>query len=313
LNREDREAWERAKKRGGHGFGDGTGGGGVLEIRTTATSALAPHGHPLVNTHRLYCDAKKAAFVAIEKENRGRDDVVVDLSTLRVNVDGRVRARLVEIAKTQFAENITNMTDLCEDLGEPLEAQVRYIQNLETKITLETAAAAAADASAQPLASPGKTPASISDLRAVQSEVESTAERVRSMKDAGAANADANVREAVAKLLALKNEARELSAALAAATPEAQKEAEAKAEADVKRWTAEAKRTIQELPIHNLPERYLRFRCADRPTAKALAKAVANEKVYALVDDDDDDEDDDAEEEEEETPSTQIRSAVLFV
>ena len=56
--------------------------------------------------------------------------------------------------------------------------------------------------------------------------------------------------------------------------------AAAEAEANTERWTEEAKRTIQELPIHNLPERYLRFKCTDRPTAKALAKAISNEKLY---------------------------------
>ena len=105
LNRADREAWERAKRRGGHGHGDGTGGGGFLEIQTKQTNALAPHRHPLVNTHRLYCDAKTAPFVLVEQDrDAGRDEIVVDLSTLRVERDGAIRARLLELADEIDAE-----------------------------------------------------------------------------------------------------------------------------------------------------------------------------------------------------------------
>ena len=88
LNREDRETWERVKKRAGHGHGKGIGGGGVLEVQTKQTSELAPHRFPLVNTHRLLCDAKSTQFVVVEQDrDEGKDEILVDLSTLRVDVD----------------------------------------------------------------------------------------------------------------------------------------------------------------------------------------------------------------------------------
>ena len=290
LNRADREAWERAKKRGGHGFGDGTGGGGVLEVRTTATNALAPHRHPLINTHRLFCDAKRAAFVVIEKEDQGRDDVVVDLSTLRVDADAPVRARLMELADLHSG-NILSREDLCEALGEPLEAQVRYIRGLEADITLgpprESSALdapfAGSETSAETSARTPVEPPGAEALASAETAVEEMAGRVRAMKDGGATNADETVRDAVAELLALKANLQALRDAAEAATPAAAAAAAAEAEANTERWTREAKRTIQELPIHNLPERYLRFQCADRPTAKALAKAISNEKLYPLL------------------------------
>ena len=290
LNRADREAWERAKKRGGHGFGDGTGGGGVLEVRTTATNALAPHRHPLINTHRLFCDAKRAAFVVIEKENEGRDDVVVDVSTLRVDADAPVRARLMELADAHSG-NILSREDLCEALGEPLEAQVRYIRGLEADITLgdgESSSAsdapfAESETSAETSTRTPVEPPGAEALASAETAVDEMAGRVRAMKDGGATNADETVREAVAALLALKADLQALRDAAEAATPAAAAAAAAEAEANTERWTQEAKRTIQELPIHNLPERYLRFQCADRPTAKALAKAISNEKLYPLL------------------------------
>ena len=289
LNRADREAWERAKKRGGHGFGDGTGGGGVLEVRTTATNALAPHRHPLINTHRLFCDAKRAAFVVIEKENQGRDDVVVDVSTLRVDADAPVRARLMELADAHSG-NILSREDLCEALGEPLEAQVRYIRGLEADITLGDGESSASDApfagsetSAETSTRTPVEPPGAEALASAETAVDEMAGRVRAMKDGGATNADETVREAVAALLALKADLQALRDAAEAATPAAAAAAAAEAEANTERWTQEAKRTIQELPIHNLPERYLRFQCADRPTAKALAKAISNEKLYPLL------------------------------
>ena len=306
LNRADREAWERAKKRGGHGFGDGTGGGGVLEVRTTATNALAPHRHPLINTHRLFCDAKRAAFVVIEKENQGRDDVVVDVSTLRVDADAPVRARLMELADAHSG-NILSREDLCEALGEPLEAQVRYIRGLEADIALSDGDSSASDA---PFAEVSETSAETSTrtpveppgaeaLASAETAVDEMAGRVRAMKDGGATNADETVREAVAALLALKADLQALRDAAEAATPAAAAAAAAEAEANTERWTQEAKRTIQELPIHNLPERYLRFQCADRPTAKALAKAISNEKLYPLLEHLEEEEEEEEEEGEE--------------
>ena len=311
LNRADREAWERAKKRGGHGFGDGTGGGGVLEVRTTATNALAPHRHPLINTHRLFCDAKRAAFVVIEKEDQGRDDVVVDLSTLRVDADAPVRARLMELADLHSG-NILSREDLCEALGEPLEAQVRYIRGLEADITLGPPREGESSAPDAPFAgsetSDSTLPTSVRTpveppgaeaLASAETAVEEMAGRVRAMKDGGATNADETVRDAVAELLALKANLQALRDAAKAATPAAAAAAAAEAEANTERWTREAKRTIQELPIHNLPERYLRFQCADRPTAKALAKAISNEKLYPLLEHLEEEEEEAAEEGEE--------------
>ena len=316
LNRADREAWERAKKRGGHGFGDGTGGGGVLEVRTTATNALAPHRHPLINTHRLFCDAKRAAFVVIEKEDQGRDDVVVDLSTLRVDADAPVRARLMELADLHSG-NILSREDLCEALGEPLEAQVRYIRGLEADITLgpprggESSAPdapfAGSETSDSTLPTSARTPVEppgAEALASAETAVEEMAGRVRAMKDGGATNADETVRDAVAELLALKANLQALRDAAEAATPAAAAAAAAEAEANTERWTREAKRTIQELPIHNLPERYLRFQCADRPTAKALAKAISNEKLYPLLEHLEEEEEEAAEEGEETAAAT---------
>ena len=314
LNRADREAWERAKKRGGHGFGDGTGGGGVLEVRTTATNALAPHRHPLINTHRLFCDAKRAAFVVIEKENQGRDDVVVDVSTLRVDADAPVRARLMELADAHSG-NILSREDLCEALGEPLEAQVRYIRGLEADITLGDGESSTSDA---PFAEVSETstrtpstrtpvePPGAEALASAETAVDEMAGRVRAMKDGGATNADETVREAVAALLALKADLQALRDAAEAATPAAAAAAAAEAEANTERWTQEAKRTIQELPIHNLPERYLRFQCADRPTAKALAKAISNEKLYPLLEHLEEEQEEEEEEEGEETAAEAV-------
>ena len=310
LNRADREAWERAKKRGGHGFGDGTGGGGVLEVRTTATNALAPHRHPLINTHRLFCDAKRAAFVVIEKENQGRDDVVVDVSTLRVDADAPVRARLMELADAHSG-NILSREDLCEALGEPLEAQVRYIRGLEADITLgdgesSTSDVAGSETSAETSTRTPVEPPGAEALASAETAVDEMAGRVRAMKDGGATNADETVREAVAALLALKADLQALRDAAEAATPAAAAAAAAEAEANTERWTQEAKRTIQELPIHNLPERYLRFQCADRPTAKALAKAISNEKLYPLLEHLEEEEEEEEEEEGEETAAEAV-------
>ena len=318
LNRADREAWERAKKRGGHGFGDGTGGGGVLEVRTTATNALAPHRHPLINTHRLFCDAKRAAFVVIEKENQGRDDVVVDLSTLRVDADAPVRARLMELADAHSG-NILSREDLCEALGEPLEAQVRYIRGLEADITLGDGESSASDApfagsetSAETSTRTPVEPPGAEALASAETAVDEMAGRVRAMKDGGATNADETVREAVASLLVLKADLQALRDAAEAATPAAAAAAAAEAEANTERWTQEAKRTIQELPIHNLPERYLRFQCADRPTAKALAKAISNEKLYPLLERLEEEEEE-AAEEGEETAAEAVRDVESVV
>ena len=40
---------------------------------------------------------------------------------------------------------------------------------------------------------------------------------------------------------------------------------------------------VQTIQADALPERYVRFKCPDRPTAKALAKAFAQEDLLALT------------------------------
>ena len=122
LTRDEREAWDRAKRRGGDN-GKGYGGGGVLEMRSTQRDPLAPHRHPLVNTHRLYCDAKQALFVLVEQDNEGRDEIVCDLSTLRLERDAECRARLVALAATMEPGIVVD--DACGD-EEPIESQARY-------------------------------------------------------------------------------------------------------------------------------------------------------------------------------------------
>ena len=72
-------------------------------------------------------------------------------------------------------------------------------------------------------------------------------------------------------------------AAEAAAAPGAGEAAEAAAAAETERIEEEARRSLAELPIHTLAERYMRFKCPDRPTAKALSKAMAAENLQALL------------------------------
>ena len=52
---------------------------------------------------------------------------------------------------------------------------------------------------------------------------------------------------------------------------------------DLERIEEAARRSLVELPIHGLPERYMRFKCPDRPTAKALSKAIAKEDLAPLL------------------------------
>ena len=129
-------------------------------------------------------------------------------------------------------------------------------------------------------------------LASAETAVAETADVIRAMKDAGATNATDEVRRAVAELLALKQILQLLKETEAASTSDAVSLAEKESESTTARWQSEARRSIQELPIHNLPERYLRFTCEDRPTAKTLAKEIANERVYHLVTDGDEDEGD---------------------
>ena len=279
LNRADREAWERAKRRGGHGFGNGTGGGGVLEIKSKQTSALAPHRHPLINTHRLYCDAKFALFVVVEQDPSGEDEVVVDLSTLRLERDAPVRARLLQLA-ADFGDAILATDDLCADIGEPIDDRVRYLRAIDTSASASASEVASAAADGSPIALEAPSEEALAEARAA---VDAAASAVRALKDAGATNADPEVREGVSALLAAKEEAARLEAAAEAATPEAVEAATEAAEEAAAKTAEEARRTLAECPIHALPERYLRFTCADRPTAKALAKAIATEDVVPLA------------------------------
>ena len=293
LNRADREAWERAKRRGGHGFGNGTGGGGVLEIQSKQTSALAPHRHPLINTHRLYCDAKTALFVVVEQDPSGEDEVVVDLSTLRLERDAPVRARLLQLA-ADFGDAILAADDQCAELGEPVDDRAKYLRALDAdadadadaddahpSIALETLTATTPEAAAAAVAAlEAPSEESLAEARAA---VDAAASAVRALKDAGATNADPEVREGVSALLAAKEEAARLEAAAEAATPEAVEAATEAAAESAAKTAEEARRMLAECPIHALPERYLRFACADRPTAKALAKAIAAEDVVPLA------------------------------
>ena len=293
LNRADREAWERAKRRGGHGFGNGTGGGGVLEIQSKQTSALAPHRHPLINTHRLYCDAKTALFVVVEQDPSGEDEVVVDLSTLRLERDAPVRARLLQLA-ADFGDAILAADDQCAELGEPVDDRAKYLRALDAdadadadaddahpSIALETLTATTPEAAAAAVAAlEAPSEESLAEARAA---VDAAASAVRALKDAGATNADPEVREGVSALLAAKEDAARLEAAAEAATPEAVEAATEAAAESAAKTAEEARRMLAECPIHALPERYLRFACADRPTAKALAKAIAAEDVVPLA------------------------------
>ena len=293
LNRADREAWERAKRRGGHGFGNGTGGGGVLEIQSKQTSALAPHRHPLINTHRLYCDAKFALFVVVEQDPSGEDEVVVDLSTLRLERDAPVRARLLQLA-ADFGDAILAADDQCAELGEPVDDRAKYLRALDAdadadadaddahpSIALEALTATTPEAAAAAMAAlEAPSEESLAEARAA---VDAAASAVRALKDAGATNADPEVREGVSALLAAKEDAARLDAAAEAATPEAVEAATEAAAESAAKTAVEARRMLAECPIHALPERYLRFACADRPTAKALAKAIAAEDVVPLA------------------------------
>ena len=316
LTRDEREAWERAKKRGGHGHGNGVGGGGFIEVQTKCSSALAPHRYPYVNTHRLYCDAKSAPFVVVEQDQvAGADEILVDLSTLRLEVDAPCRRRLVELAEA--AEAGVKVEDQCGG-DEPLTVQIRYIVGLETdlgdllppslRVTGDLAGAeaeadepgsradadvdVAADAragadtgvGADMSADDGTEAAPTADeLAAAEAAVTEAADVVRMLKDAGATNADDAVVAGVAELLSLKSSLAVMEATTAACAPAAMEAAEAAAEAEVERIEEDARRSLAELQIHYLPERYMRFKCPDRATAKTLAKAIAAEDLLAIA------------------------------
>ena len=290
LTRDEREAWDRAKRRSGDN-GKGYGGGGVLEMRSTQRDPLAPHRHPLVNTHRLYCDAKQALFVLVEQDNEGRDEIVCDLSTLRLERDAECRARLVALAATMEPGIVVD--DACGD-EEPIESQARYVAAMERDRLDGLSGLSGSDPSTMTdtpsdsdsngdASSPAAAAPSDETLATARDAVDALGEEIRALKDGGAQNSDPEVARRVAKLLELKAELRALEDAAEASTPDAI-EAAIRDEREAREMAVEeARRSLAESPIYALPERYLRFKCPDRPTAKALAKALAQEDLLALA------------------------------
>lgn len=290
LTRDEREAWDRAKRRGGDN-GKGYGGGGVLEMRSTQRDPLAPHRHPLVNTHRLYCDAKQALFVLVEQDNEGRDEIVCDLSTLRLERDAECRARLVALAATMEPGIVVD--DACGD-EEPIESQARYVAAMERDRLDGLSGLSGSDPSTMTdppsdsdsngdASSPAAAAPSDETLATARDAVDALGEEIRALKDGGAQNSDPEVARRVANLLELKAELRALEDAAEASTPDAI-EAAIRDEREAREMAVEeARRSLAESPIYALPERYLRFKCPDRPTAKALAKALAQEDLLALA------------------------------
>jgi hypothetical protein len=290
LTRDEREAWDRAKRRGGDN-GKGYGGGGVLEMRSTQRDPLAPHRHPLVNTHRLYCDAKQALFVLVEQDNEGRDEIVCDLSTLRLERDAECRARLVALAATIGPGIVVD--DECGD-EEPIESQARYVAAMERDRLDGLSGLSGSDPSTMTdppsdsdsngdASSPAAAAPSDETLATARDAVDALGEEIRALKDGGAQNSDPEVARRVANLLELKAELRALEDAAEASTPDAIEAAIRDEREARERAVEEARRSLAESPIYALPERYLRFKCPDRPTAKALAKALAQEDLLALA------------------------------
>jgi hypothetical protein len=290
LTRDEREAWDRAKRRGGDN-GKGYGGGGVLEMRSTQRDPLAPHRHPLVNTHRLYCDAKQALFVLVEQDNEGRDEIVCDLSTLRLERDAECRASLVALAATMEPRIVVD--DACGD-EEPIESQARYVAAMERDELSGLSGLSGSDPSTMTdppsdsdsngdALSPAAAAPSEETLATARDAVDALGEEIRALKDGGAQNSDPEVARRVAKLLELKAELRALEDAAEASTPDAIEAAIRDEREARERAVEEARRSLAESPIYALPERYLRFKCPDRPTAKALAKALAQEDLLALA------------------------------
>lgn len=290
LTRDEREAWDRAKRRGGDN-GKGYGGGGVLEMRSTQRDPLAPHRHPLVNTHRLYCDAKRALFVLVEQDNEGRDEIVCDLSTLRLERDAECRASLVALAATMEPRIVVD--DACGD-EEPIESQARYVAAMERDELSGLSGLSGSDPSTMTdppsdsdsngdASSPAAAAPSEETLATARDAVDALGEEIRALKDGGAQNSDPEVARRVAKLLELKAELRALEDAAEASTPDAIEAAIRDEREARERAVEEARRSLAESPIYALPERYLRFKCPDRPTAKALAKALAQEDLLALA------------------------------
>ena len=261
LTRDEREAWERAKRRGG------------LETRSASRDGLARRRFPLVNTHRAHCDAVGMVFVCTEQDVEGGEDrVVVDVSTLRASEDGEARARLRELATALGA----SAEDLCGD-EEPLMAQMRYVAAMEGGFE-RTALVEVLEGDAEAEPAPSE-----SEIAAARDAVSAAAVRVREMKDSGKSNADDDVKAGVRCLLEAKAKLGAMEAAAEKTSAAANEAAEVDLEADLKRIEEAARRSLVELPIHGLPERYMRFKCPDRPTAKALSKAIAKEDLAPLL------------------------------
>ena len=131
--------------------------------------------------------------------------------------------------------------------------------------------------------SPAAAAPSEETLATARDAVDALGEEIRALKDGGAQNSDPEVARRVAKLLELKAELRALEDAAEALTPDAIEAAIRDEREARERAVEEARRSLAESPIYALPERYLRFKCPDRPTAKALAKALAQEDLLALA------------------------------
>ena len=162
--------------------------------------------------------------------------------------------------------------DLCGD-EEPLMAQMRYVAAMEGGFE-RTALVEVLEGDAEAEPAPSE-----SEIAAARDAVSAAADRVREMKDSGKSNADDDVKAGVRCLL----EAKAKLGAMEAAAEKTNEAAEVDLEADLKRIEEAARRSLVELPIHGLPERYMRFKCPDRPTAKALSKAIAKEDLAPLL------------------------------
>jgi len=276
-----------------------------VELATKQRDDLAPRRHALVNTHRLYCDAINSVFVCVEQEpTKGEDEIVIDVSTLRVERDGAIRARIESVARAAAAsetttsgdgrgDGIVSVIDECGD-EEPLDAMMRAVEaSRVTELVVgppEMSEMSDADVELSDGLSEKKkksaAPPTAADVAAAEAAAAAAADAVRELKSLpGKTNADADVAELVRELLAKRATAEATRAAMEANAPEAIATArEAKAR-ETRAIEEEARRMLGELPVHGLPERRVRVTCADRPTAKRVSKALAGANVLeALAD-----------------------------
>ena len=286
-------------------------------MATKQRDDLAPRRHALVNTHRLYCDAINSVFVCVEQEpTKGEDEIVIDVSTLRVERDGAIRARIESVARAAAAsetttsgdgrgDGIVSVIDECGD-EEPLDAMMRAVEaSRVTELVVgppEMSEMSDADVELSDGLSEKKkksaAPPTAADVAAAEAAAAAAADAVRELKSLpGKTNADADVAELVRELLAKRATAEATRAAMEANAPEATRAAmeanapeaiatarEAKAR-ETRAIEEEARRMLGELPVHGLPERRVRVTCADRPTAKRVSKALAGANVLeALAD-----------------------------